>query len=113
MVTTNAPGDWAPGSFMILDPGNGGAIPSGVSGMVALKTTAAETRTLAAPTKAGTMLYLVCHTDGGDCVVTCASGLNAGGGTAKTILTFNDENEFINLVSMNTILDIYSSNPLC
>ena len=80
---------------IITDPGNGGAIPVTRSGCVALVTAGAETRTLAAPTFVNQMLTLYFKTDGGDCVVTAATGLNAGGNTR---ITLNDENDSIQLI---------------
>ena len=71
----------------ITDPGNAGAIPVSSSGTVALVTAGAETRTLAAPMTVGQDLLLYFKTDGGDCVVTAATGLNQ---TGNTIATFND-----------------------
>ena len=82
-------------SKIITDPGNGGAIPVTRSGCVALVTAGAETRTLAAPTFVNQMLTLYFKTDGGDCVVTAATGLNAGGNTR---ITLNDENDSIQLI---------------
>ena len=75
----------------IPDPGNAGAISviKG-SGIVALVTAGAETRTLAAPSNVGQELTLNMVTDGGDCVVTCASGINAANNTVMTFAEIGD-----------------------
>jgi len=89
--------DLAQADWTIEDPGDAGAIPSSMTGVVELVSGGAETRTLAAPTKAGLRLILCFKTDGGDCVVTCASTLNV---TANTTITFDTAGEMIELVSI-------------
>ncbi len=70
---------------VIADPGNAGAIPITASGYVPLVTAAgAQTRTVADPTKVGLRLCLHFLTDGGDCVITFASPVNAAGNTILT-----------------------------
>jgi len=81
----------------IADPGNAGAIPVTDSGTCPLVTTGAQTRTLAAPTYAGQLLALAFKTDGGDCVVTCATGVNQAG---NTTITLNDAGDTIVLVGV-------------
>lgn len=81
-----------PLSAAITDPGNAGAIPVTNSGYCPLVTAAAETRTLAAPTYAGQLLSLSMKTDGGDCVVTCATGINQAG---NNTITFNDAGDAV------------------
>ncbi|MCE7938679.1 MAG: hypothetical protein DYG90_08885 [Chloroflexi bacterium CFX6] len=71
----------------ITDPGNAGALPVTKGGYVPLVTAGAETRTLAAPLFVGQEIHLYMKTDGGDCVVTCATGVNQ---TGNNTLTFND-----------------------
>lgn len=83
-------------SNLITDPGNTGAIPVTASGTCNLVTAGAETRTLAAPTKAGQMLCLNFQTDGGDCVITCATGVNQAGNTS---LTFADAGDNLVLIA--------------
>ena len=80
----------------ITDPGNAGAIPITDSGHVDLVTAAAETRTLAAPTYVGQLLLLSLKTDGGDCVVTCATTVNQ---TENNTITLGDAGDAILLVA--------------
>ena len=80
----------------IADPGNAGAIPVTASGYVDLVSAAAETRTLAAPTFKGQELLLNFKTDGGDCVVTCATLVNQ---TGNNTITFNDAGDSVLLVA--------------
>jgi hypothetical protein len=70
----------------IADPGNAGAIPVTGSGQVALVSTGAQTRTLAAPARAGLDLILACDAHAGNIVVTCATTFNAA---ANNTLTFS------------------------
>lgn len=86
-----------PISAVIADPGNAGAIPVTNGGNVSLVTTGAETRTLAAPSFVGQELSLALKTDGGDCVITCATGLNQAGNTTAT---FNDAGDFLRLTAI-------------
>lgn len=81
----------------ITDPGNAGAIPITVSGRVAIVTAGAETRTLAAPTTIGQRLLIYMKTDGGDAVITCATGINQAG---NTTITLNDAGDCIELVAI-------------
>ena len=81
----------------ITDPGDAGAIPVSASGHVALVTAAAETRTLAAPTAVGLQLLLYLKTDGGDCVVTCATTFNE---TGNNTITFANTGEAVLLTSV-------------
>ena len=81
----------------ITDPGDAGAIPVTQSGLCALVSAAAETRTLAAPARAGLFLLLAFRTDGGDITLTCATGLNV---TGNTTITFDTAGECILLVSV-------------
>ncbi len=84
--------DWT-----LEDPGDAGALLNYLTGIVELVTGGAETRTLAAPTKSGLRLTLAFKTDGGNCVVTCATGLNV---TANTVITFDTAGEMIELLSV-------------
>lgn len=63
-------------------------------------TAGAETRTLAAPTKAGRFVIFSMATDGGDCVITVTGGYDEAGGTT---LTFANVGEAIGLVSVRTL----------
>jgi hypothetical protein len=76
----------------IADPGDAGAIPVTSSGYCPLVTGGAETRTLAAPSFIGQELELYLKTDGGDCVVTCATGLNQ---TGNNTATFGDAGDLL------------------
>jgi len=82
----------------IDDPGASGAIPVDQSGIVPLVTTAAQTRTIAAPRKAGIEIVMHFLTDGGDCVITAASAINEAG---NTIMTFDNAGEVIKLLSIH------------
>ena len=80
----------------IADPGAAGAVPVTASGYVDIVTAAAETRTIAAPTFKGQQLLLSMKTDGGDCVVTCATTVNQ---TGNNTITFNDAGDAVLLVA--------------
>jgi predicted RecA/RadA family phage recombinase len=80
----------------ITDPGAAGAIPVTDSGHVDLVTAAAETRTLAAPTYVGQLLLVSLKTDGGDCVITCATTVNQAG---NNTITLGDAGDAILLVA--------------
>jgi predicted RecA/RadA family phage recombinase len=80
----------------IADPGTAGAIPVTDSGYVDIITAAAETRTLAAPTYVGQMLLVSLKTDGGDCVITCATTVNQ---TGNNTITLNDAGDAVLLVA--------------
>lgn len=88
---------------VIADPGDAGAIPVTVSGHCALVTEDAETRTLAAPTFPGQQLLLYLKTDGGDCVVTCATTINE---TGNDTITFDNEGESILLTAVEDGSDL-------
>lgn len=81
----------------ITDPGNAGAIPVTQSGHVAIVTAGAETRTIAAPTFTGQELLLFMKTDGGDAVITVATGINQ---TGNNTITMNDAGDVIRLVAV-------------
>jgi predicted RecA/RadA family phage recombinase len=81
----------------INDPGASGAIPVLRSGHVDLVTAAAETRTIPIPTYAGQSILLGFKTDGGNCVVTAAVGVNQ---TGNNTLTFADAGDAIELVGV-------------
>jgi predicted RecA/RadA family phage recombinase len=79
----------------IADPGNAGAIPVTDSGSVDIVTTGAQTRTLAAPSYTGQLLLVSMKTDGGDCVITCATTVNQ---TGNNTVTLNDAGDAVLLV---------------
>lgn len=67
------------------DPGSGGTITIDRSpATVLLVSAAAETRTLARPTRAGAIALLVMKTDGGDITLTVTGGYNLAGATTYT-----------------------------
>ncbi len=90
--------DWS-----IQDPGASGAIPVGLSGVCELVSATAETRTLARPSYIGQWLVLSFKTDGGNCVVTCATTLNV---TGNTIITFDTAGEMIMLMAIRSGADL-------
>jgi predicted RecA/RadA family phage recombinase len=80
----------------LADPGNAGAIPVTDSGHCDLVTTGAQTRTLAAPTYLGQSLLVSLKTDGGNCVITCATTVNQ---TGNNTITLDDAGDAILLVA--------------
>jgi len=80
----------------LTDPGDAGAIPVTDSGKCDIVTEGAETRTLAAPTYIGQLLLLSLKTDGGDCVITCATTVNQ---TGNNTITMDDAGDAILLVA--------------
>lgn len=85
---------------LLTDPGNGGTIRVNEDLMICeMVSTAAETRTLAAPTKSGIRFVLRLKTDGGDVVVTTPNGFNNAG---ESKATFNDASDLLNLLSVET-----------
>ena len=84
-------------SNAITDPGDAGAIAVTRSGTCPLVTAGAETRTLAIPSFAGQQISLAFKTDGGNCVVTVASGVNV---TGNNTLTFDNAGEHILLAAI-------------
>jgi predicted RecA/RadA family phage recombinase len=80
---------------VLADPGSAGAIPVTDSGHVDIVTAAAETRTLAAPTYVGQLLLVSLKTDGGDCVIAVATGINQ---TGNNQITLNDAGDAVLLV---------------
>jgi hypothetical protein len=63
---------------------------------VDIVTTGAQTRTLAAPTAVGQLLEISLKTDGGDCVITCATTINQ---TGNTTITLNDAGDAVLLMA--------------
>lgn len=87
-----------------LDPGDAGTITGDTVGYLPLVTGGAETRTLADPDARGGLLILTLLTDGGDCVVTASTAINA---TGNTIITFADAGDTCLLVSSETAAGTY------
>jgi len=81
----------------ITDPGDAGAIPITVAGYCPLVTAGAETRTMAAPTYIGQRILLYMKTDGGNCVVTCATTVNE---TGNNTITFANTGEAFEAVAV-------------
>lgn len=82
----------------VADPGNAGAIPVLVSGVVVLTSGGAETRTLADPTFLGQTLELIAGPVAGNVVVTAATPINQA---ANTAMTFGAPQDFIALKAVN------------
>jgi len=93
-VTVN---HYGPLNNAVIDPGDGEAIPVTASGTVAIVTADAETRTLAAPSFVGQELVLYMKTDGGDAVITCATGVNQ---TGNNTITMDDAGDALRLVAI-------------
>lgn len=81
-------------AWAITDPGNAGAIPVTSSGVCAMTSAGAETRTLAIPTFVGQQLTLICDTYVGNIVVTSAQAINQAG---NTTMTFGAAADYIKL----------------
>lgn len=89
---------------VMTDPGNGGTIRVTEDlQILEMVSTAAETRTLKAPTKSGTRFVLRLKTDGGDVVVTAENGFNVEG---ETVATFADASDLLALISVE-----YAAGP--
>jgi len=83
-------------TFLLADVASGQALPVTSTGHVEIVSTGADTRTLAAPTYIGQMLLLSHKTDGGSCVITCATTIND---SANNTITMTDVGEAILLVA--------------
>ena len=82
------------------DPGNAGIIRVTQDLQICeMVSAAAETRTLANPTKQGIRFTLRLLTDGGNVTVTSSNGLNASG---NTVATFEDAGDLLQLMSVKT-----------
>ncbi len=84
-------------SAAIADPGNAGAISVKESGVCALTSAGAETRTLAIPSFIGQRIALICDVYVGAIVITAASAINQ---TGNTIMTFGAAADAIVLTAM-------------
>lgn len=83
----------------MADPGDGGTIRVTQDlQILELVSAAAETRTLAAPTKPGIRFVIRMLTDGGDIVVTPDNGFEGGANQA----TFADVGDMLTLISVAT-----------
>lgn len=84
----------------VADPGNAGAIPVLVSGVVVLTSAGAETRTVAVPTFLGQTLDLIAGAAVvGNIVVTSAGPINQAG---NTTMTFGATADYIRLVGITS-----------
>ena len=90
---------YGPLNNAIADPGDAEAIPVTASGSVAIETAGAETRTLAAPSFVGQELLVYMKTDGGDGVITCATGVNQ---TGNNTITMNDAGDVVRLAAVES-----------
>lgn len=81
----------------MADPGASGTITVTQSPVTCLlASAAAETRTLARPTKSGMILTLVMQTDGGNITLTVTGGYNENG---DTTFSFTDPGQFVQFIS--------------
>lgn len=84
----------------MADPGDAGTIRVSQDLQICeMVSAAAETRTLANPTKQGIRFTLRLLTDGGDCAVAAAAGLNQSGNTTAT---FEDASDMLVMISVKT-----------
>jgi hypothetical protein len=94
----NALHDISNAIFEMLDPGDAGTIrPDRHSAVCPVVTTAPQTRTLAAPLRAGLIVTVVLKTDGGDLTLTVTNGYNAD---ADTTIVFGDAGDFVTFLSV-------------
>ena len=98
MTPGNFPTRALEASYSIADPGASGTIVIDKQfGIVRLITAAAESRTLAAPTKTGIFLTINMVTDGGDCTLTVTGGYDEAG---NTTMVFNNTGDYADFKSM-------------
>lgn len=91
--------------FLMDDPGDAGTITADRDfGVVPITTTAAETATLAQPSKAGLFITVVLDVDGGDLTLTVTGGYNAD---AATSITFGDAGDFVLFYSIRVGASFY------
>ena len=84
--------------FIAPDPGDGKTISATRWGMIVpVKTGAAETRTLAVPTREGLQVTIGLDVDGGDLTLTVTSGYNAA---ATTTIVFDDAGDWVTFQSV-------------
>jgi hypothetical protein len=81
----------------IADPGNAGAISVKQSGVCALTSAGAETRTIAIPAFIGQKISLICDTYVGAIAITAAAAINQ---TGNTIMTFGAAADACTLTGM-------------
>ena len=81
----------------ITDPGNAGAISTTKSGVCAMTSAGAETRTLAVPTFVGQRVVLVADTYVGDIVVPVAAACNVANNNTLTFGALSEACELVGL----------------
>jgi hypothetical protein len=85
------------------DPGNAGSIVvTKNTASLALVSTAAETRTLARPSRSGAILNLHMMTDGGDITLTVTGGYNDAGDTSYVFSTAGQSVTFVSIADSTT-----------
>lgn len=93
------------GAKVMPDPGNAGVIVVDQSPVICnLASTAAQTRTLALPTREGAEVTLHMQTDGGDITLTVASAYNE---TGDTTFVFSEVGQFVAFKSHMTSAGVY------
>ncbi len=92
-------------SHILTDPGDAGTIrPNKDLQICEMVSAAAETRTVAAPTKPGIRFVLRLMTDGGTVTVTVTGGMNVA---LNTVATFADVSDILSLVSISITATTY------
>lgn len=95
--------DFSLGEWAIQDPGDGAAIPNGLSGVVSITTAAAETNTLARPVRVGQQLTLNCAVYAvGDRVITVAGGFDETNSGTSSDITLDAQGGFVTLISVKS-----------
>lgn len=86
------------GPGILKDPGDAGTITPTMWGQIcSVVTTAAQTRTLAQPTKPGVLVTVVLDTDAGDLTLTVTGGYN---NAVDTAITLADAGDFVQFLSV-------------
>jgi hypothetical protein len=98
MSAHNTLQELANANYEVVDPGDAATFNVDRSPYyVALVTAAAETRTLAAPSKAGMIFLASMKTDGGDLTLTVSGGFDEAG---STTVVFHNTGEVLGLISV-------------
>lgn len=92
------------GSFDQIDPGASGTITVDRWGTIALTSAAAETRTLAAPTRQGARVVITMKVDAGDITMTVTGGYNEDGDTSYV---FSDPGQFVIFESIESAVGTF------
>ena len=99
MSVHNTPAKMLQGPLDHIDPGDAGTIEiEGYGAIVELVSTAAETRTLNPPVKAGILATIRMKTDGGDITMTATETLNVA---ANNTAVFADVGDQLVLLSVS------------